>query len=57
MPGSTEDRLFKLAADNDGFFAMRDATAIGIDPTSVLKLLRRGRLERRFRAVYRLSRQ
>jgi predicted transcriptional regulator of viral defense system len=56
VPDRTEDRLFDLAGDQDGYFAVRDAVAAGIPKARVQQMLARGRLERLSRGVYRLRR-
>lgn len=55
MSERTEDRLFELAGDQEGYFAIRDAVAAGIPKARVQQMLARGRLERVWRGVYRLT--
>jgi predicted transcriptional regulator of viral defense system len=56
MAERTEDRLFELAEEQAGLFALRDVVAEGVPATYVHQLLARGRLERVSRGVYRLAR-
>lgn len=54
MPGALYNRLAELAADNYGYLTTGEVEKAGIDPHRLLELARRGQLERRARALYRL---
>lgn len=54
MPGALYNRLADLAADNYGYLTTGEVERAGIDPHRLLELARRGQLERRARALYRL---
>jgi predicted transcriptional regulator of viral defense system len=54
MPGALYNRLADLAADNYGYLTTEEVGEAGIDPHRLLELARRGQLERRARALYRL---
>jgi predicted transcriptional regulator of viral defense system len=55
MAARTEDRLYVIAEDQEGFFAARDATEAGIPAAAVQKLLASGRLRRVSRGVYHIN--
>ena len=49
------DRVVERAAEQHGYFTVRDARDLGIDPTQLRLLAARGRLERVARGVYRVQ--
>src|SRR5215211_3495122 len=54
MPGEIYNRIAELAADNYGFVTSDEAAAAKIDPHRLLELARRGHVERRGTALYRV---
>lgn len=54
MPGALYNRLADLAAENYGYLTTEEVEEAGIDPHRLLELARRGQLERRAQALYRL---
>ena len=54
MPGALYNRLADLAAENYGYLTTEEVEEAGIDPHRLLELARRGQLEHRARALYRL---
>jgi predicted transcriptional regulator of viral defense system len=49
------DELYALAEEHGGLFASKDARAQGIQDSVLVRLARRGRLERMSRGVYRIA--
>lgn len=47
--------LWDVAVDQYGYFTTQDATDLGIDPTTVVKLAHRGQVEHVAHGVYRFS--
>jgi predicted transcriptional regulator of viral defense system len=54
MPGTIYNRLAELAAENYGYLTTDEVQDAGIDPHRLLELARRGQIEHRARALYRL---
>jgi predicted transcriptional regulator of viral defense system len=54
MPGQIYNQLAELAADNYGYITTDEAEAADIDPQRLLELARRGQLEHRGTALYRV---
>jgi predicted transcriptional regulator of viral defense system len=54
MPGAIYNQLSELAAENYGYLTTEEVENAGIDPHRLLELARRGQIERRARALYRL---
>jgi predicted transcriptional regulator of viral defense system len=54
MPGKIYTRLAELAADNYGYITTDQAIAEGLSPQRLLELARRGQIERRDTALYRV---
>jgi predicted transcriptional regulator of viral defense system len=54
MPGAVYNQLAELAAENYGYLTTAEVEDAGIDPHRLLELARRGQLEHRSRALYRL---
>jgi predicted transcriptional regulator of viral defense system len=54
MPGQIYNRMAELAADNYGYITTEQAEAADINPHRLLELARRGQLERRNTALYRV---
>ena len=54
MPGKIYNRLAEIAADNYGYVTTGQAEEIEINPDRLLELARRGQMERRGTALYRL---
>lgn len=54
MPGALYNRLADLAAENYGYLTTEQVEEAGIDPHRLLELARRGQLEHRVQALYRL---
>jgi len=54
MPGKIYNRLAELAADNYGYITTAQAQEAEINPDRLLELARRGQLERRGTALYRM---
>jgi predicted transcriptional regulator of viral defense system len=54
IPGALYNRLADLAAENYGYLTTEQVEGAGIDPHRLLELARRGQLEHRARALYRL---
>jgi len=54
MPGALYNQLAELAAENYGYLTTEEVEKAGIDPHRLLELARRGQLEHRARALYRL---
>jgi predicted transcriptional regulator of viral defense system len=54
MPGALYNRLAGFAADNYGYVTTAEAAEAGIDPHRLLEMARRGQLERRATALYRV---
>lgn len=55
MPRTRMDELFALAEEHDGLLASKDARALGIQDSVLVRLAQRGRLERMSRGVYRIA--
>jgi predicted transcriptional regulator of viral defense system len=49
------DELFALAEEQDGLFTSKEARALGIQDSVLVRLKQRGRLERMSRGVYRIA--
>jgi len=54
MPGALYNRLAELAAENYGYLTTEEVEDADIDPHRLLELARRGQIEHRARALYRL---
>lgn len=54
MPGQVYNHLAEIAADNYGYITTVQAKAAGINPDRLLELARRGQIERRGTALYRV---
>jgi predicted transcriptional regulator of viral defense system len=54
VPGALYNQLAELAAENYGYLTTEEVEDAGIDPHRLLELARRGQIERRARALYRL---
>lgn len=54
MPGALYNRLAELAAENYGYLTTDEVQDAGIDPHRLIELARRGQIEHRARALYRL---
>src|SRR3982751_4129599 len=54
MPGQVYNQIVQLAADNYGYITTEEAEAARITPHRLLELARRGQLERRGTALYRV---
>jgi len=54
MPGAVYNQLAELAAENYGYLTTEEVEDAGIDPHRLLELARRGQIEHRARALYRL---
>jgi predicted transcriptional regulator of viral defense system len=55
MPRTRMDELYALAEEHDGLLASKDARALGIQDSVLVRLAQRGRLERMSRGVYRIA--
>ena len=55
MPRTRMDELYALAEEHDGLLASKDARALGIQDSVLVRLAQRGRLERTSRGVYRIA--
>src|ERR1035441_4730439 len=55
MPRTRMDELYALAEEHDGLLASKDARALGIQDSVLVRLAQRGRLERMSRGVYRVA--
>lgn len=55
MPSTRMDELFALAEEQDGLFTSKEARALGIQDSVLVRLKQRGRLERMSRGVYRIA--
>jgi predicted transcriptional regulator of viral defense system len=55
MPRTRMDELYALAEERDGLLASKDARALGIQDSVLVRLAQRGRLERMSRGVYRIA--
>jgi predicted transcriptional regulator of viral defense system len=49
------DELYAIAEEHDGLLASKDARALGIQDSVLVRLAQRGRLERMSRGVYRIA--
>lgn len=54
MPGALYNQLAELAAENYGYLTTEEVEDAGIDQHRLLELARRGQIEHRARALYRL---
>jgi len=54
MPGQIYNHIAELAADNYGYVTTDQAVAAGIDPARLIELTRRGQIEHRSTALYRV---
>jgi predicted transcriptional regulator of viral defense system len=54
LPGTLYNQLADLAAENYGYLTTEQVEEAGIDPHRLLEMARRGQLEHRARALYRL---
>lgn len=54
MPGALYNQLAEMAAENYGYLTTEEVEEAGIDPHRLLELARRGQIEHRARALYRL---
>lgn len=55
MPGPAYNRIAEIAAENYGYITTDQAQAAEINPDRLLELARRGQIERRGTALYRVS--
>jgi len=55
MPRTRMDELYALAEEHDGLLASKEARALGIQDSVLVRLAQRGRLERMSRGVYRIA--
>ena len=55
MPRTRMDELYTLAEERDGLFTSKEARALGIRDSVLVRLAQRGRLERSARGVYRIA--
>lgn len=55
MPRTRMDELYALAEEHDGLFPSKEARALGIKDSVLVRLAQRGRLERMSRGVYRIA--
>lgn len=55
MPRTRMNELYGLAEDHDGLLLSKDARALGIRDSVLVRLAQRGRLERVSRGVYRIA--
>lgn len=55
MPRTRMDELYALAEEHDGLLASKDARALGIRDSVLVRLAQRGRLTRMSRGVYRIA--
>lgn len=54
MPGAIYNRIAELAADNYGYITTDEAEVANVDPHRLLEMARRGQIERRGTALYRV---
>jgi predicted transcriptional regulator of viral defense system len=54
MPSPIYNRIAEIAADNYGYITTDGAEAAGINPDRLLEMARRGQIERRSNALYRV---
>lgn len=55
MPRTRMDELYALAEEHDGLLTSKEARALGIQDSVLVRLAQRGRLERMSRGVYRIA--
>jgi predicted transcriptional regulator of viral defense system len=55
MPRTRMDELYALAEEHDGLLTSKEARALGIRDSVLVRLMQRGRLERMSRGVYRIA--
>ncbi|MCU1223068.1 MAG: hypothetical protein JWQ42_1161 [Edaphobacter sp.] len=55
MPRTRMDELYALAEEHDGLLTSKEARALGIRDSVLVRLAQRGRLERTTRGVYRIA--
>src|SRR5579863_2882724 len=55
MPRTRMDELYALAEENGGLLLSKEARALGIKDSVLVRLAQRGRLERMTRGVYRIA--
>jgi predicted transcriptional regulator of viral defense system len=55
MPRTRMDELYALAEEHDGLLKSKEARALGIRDSVLVRLAQRGRLERMTRGVYRIA--
>ena len=55
MPRTRMDELYALAEEHDGLLTSKEARALGIRDSVLVRLTQRGRLERMSRGVYRIA--
>src|SRR5260370_2594876 len=55
MPRTRMDELYALAEEHDGLLTSKEARALGIQDSVLVRLAQRGRLERMTRGVYRIA--
>jgi len=55
MPRTRMDELYALAEEHDGLLLSKEARALGIKDSVLVRLAQRGRLERMTRGVYRIA--
>lgn len=55
MPRTRMDELHALAEEHDGLLTSKEARALGIQDSVLVRLAQRGRLERMSRGVYRIA--
>jgi predicted transcriptional regulator of viral defense system len=54
VPGALYNQLAEMAAENYGYLTTEEVEDAGIDPHRLLELARRGQIEHRARALYRM---
>src|ERR1700693_2319398 len=55
MPRTRMDELYALAEEHDGLLTSKEARALGIRDSVLVRFAQRGRLERMSRGVYRIA--
>jgi len=55
MPRTRMDELYAIAEEHDGLLTSKEARALGIQDSVLVRLAQRGRLERMSRGVYRIA--
>src|SRR3984957_8104766 len=55
MPRNRMEELYALAEEHDGLLSSKEARALGIQDSVLVRLAQRGRLQRMSRGVYRIA--